>query len=608
MRAFASSVAFCVAMACPTTIRAQQQDNVLIILADDLGVDAVGVYGEGAAPPPTPNLDALAANGVLFRNAYTNPFCSPTRACIQTGRYSMRTGVGKPIPTLPALPPENVLSLAETTLPEMLDAAGSGYSHAAIGKWHLGDDTNGGDLGPNLAGWSHFAGLIQGWSDYYSWPRCVNGVTATSTTYATTQIVDDALAWLQTAPEPWVCYLAFTAPHDPYHAPPAQLHTQNLPGVNPNEQSVPFFKAMVEAMDTEIGRLFTTMGPTLLGRTNVVFLGDNGTPPEVSEPPFSSTRAKGSVYEGGINVPLIVSGPIANGAPREEPALVSAVDLFPTILELCGVEPSVPYVKQDGVSFVPHLQSSGLPPTRKFAFAEKFDDNSLTTTGSVGIRNAKYKLVRAFQAGPPVDELYDLLADPFEQNDLLSQTLTPPQATNYNELKAELSTIRNTSGSFATFGSISCAGSNGPPSISASGSPDIGTTYAVSLQSAAASTQAFLFLGASRTRWHNLELPMSFRSFYGSATSGQHATSSVESDGDRPTRAGSSGCFLWASGETVLPTVTSALGSVTVDVSIPNDPTLVSGETYLTWVVSDPAAPNPHKLTTSNGLIVTAGL
>ena len=69
-------------------------DNILIIIVDDLGVDAVGAYAEGAAPPPTPSLDALAARGVLFRNAWANPVCSATRALIMTGRYSFRTGIG----------------------------------------------------------------------------------------------------------------------------------------------------------------------------------------------------------------------------------------------------------------------------------------------------------------------------------------------------------------------------------------------------------------------------------------------------------------------------------------------------------------------------------
>ena len=231
-----------------------QQDNLLILIADDLGVDNVGCYGEGVNPPPTPNIDGLAARGVMFRNAWSNPVCSATRACLMTGRYATRTGVGWAVSWGRSELPDrkNALPLSETTLPELLDARQSGYAHGAFGKWHLSNKTNGGKLGPNLAGWSHFAGLIEGAATYYWWPRTVNGVTRNSGTYTTTQIVDDALAWIQSAPEPWVAYVAFTAPHAPFHSPPGRLHTRPLPG-RPKVNPIPYYKAMVESMDTEIG-------------------------------------------------------------------------------------------------------------------------------------------------------------------------------------------------------------------------------------------------------------------------------------------------------------------------------------------------------------------
>lgn len=590
-----------------TSLAAAQKDNVLIIIADDLGVDAVGAYAEGVAPPSTPNIDAFAASGVLFRNAWANPFCSPSRACIQTGRYSVRTGVGRPIPTLPGLPAQNVLRLEETTIPEMLDNANSGYAHAAIGKWHLSDNTNGGDLGPNLAGWSHFAGLILGWSDYYTWPRCVNGVTATSTTYSTTQIVDDALAWLSTAPEPWVCYLSFTAPHDPYHAPPANLHSVDLNGLDPEVVQTPFFKAMVEAMDTEIGRLCTTLGPTTMAKTNVVFLGDNGTPPVVSEAPFLPSHAKGSPYEGGVNVPLIVSGPVVGGAPREEAALVTATDVFASVLELCDVAPEVPFVKTDSVSFVPYVRAPGQPPLRSFAYAEVFEDNSFLTTGSAAIRNARYKLIRSYSGGPPVDELYDLDADPFETDNLLAGTLTGPQSTNYNELKVELGHIRSTSGTTTTYGSASCVGSNGNPMATATGTPQIGSAYSVQLQNGAPSSMALLMFGASNQRWGSLELPYPLLQMGRRSNPREHPTGLRSERRDQTNALGGAGCFLWASGEIVLAAITSPSGNATLDINLPNEPTLIAGSIFHAWVIRDPQAPNPFELTTSNGIAVVTG-
>ena len=264
------------------------RDNVLLIVADDLGVNNVGAYRIGTSPPPTPNLDALARRGVLFRAAYANPVCSPTRACIQTGRFSFRTGVGYSVGQ-PFAPP---LSLAEWTLPEVLDRANAGYQNAAIGKWHLSDGSMGA-LAPNLAGWSHYAGFLDGAvSNYSAWPRTVNGVTMQSSTYATTHMVDDALAFTRTAPEPWVCVLNLVAPHSPYHTPPAHLHTYNLAGLNPRTTPLPFYKAAIQAMDTEIGRLLRSLGGAL-GRTDVFFIADNGSPPEVAEAPYSEDRVKG---------------------------------------------------------------------------------------------------------------------------------------------------------------------------------------------------------------------------------------------------------------------------------------------------------------------------
>jgi len=304
------------------------QTNTLIILADDIGVDTIGAYKEGASPAPTPNIDSLAASGVLFRNAYAAPTCSPTRATYHTGRYGFRTGVGWPGQALP---------YSEFTLPEVLDHGK--IAHALIGKWHLasGNDPN----SPNLSGWSHFSGSIPGYfmggQTYFSWRKVVNGKENLVTNYATTENVDDALKWIKSRTGPWVVSLNFNAAHTPLHAPPGSLHTYNLAGKNPNREPIPFFKAMIQAMDTEIGRLLTSLGSSTLARTNVIFLGDNGTAGRTTEPPFQSNHAKFTVYEGGINVPLIVSGPAVASPGREEKALVCTVDLFHTIAELHGL-------------------------------------------------------------------------------------------------------------------------------------------------------------------------------------------------------------------------------------------------------------------------------
>ncbi|MHC5212536.1 MAG: sulfatase-like hydrolase/transferase, partial [Planctomycetota bacterium] len=138
------------------TSQGVSRGNVLIVVADDLGVDMVGAYGEGSDPPPTPVIDSLASQGVLFRNAWSNPVCSPTRAALLTGRPAFRNGIGY---IVDASPNNLALPYAEVTLPEMLAlGTGGNYRSGAFGKWHLGNDSVGGALAPNLAGFDHFAG------------------------------------------------------------------------------------------------------------------------------------------------------------------------------------------------------------------------------------------------------------------------------------------------------------------------------------------------------------------------------------------------------------------------------------------------------------------
>jgi len=569
------------ALALATLGRAQE--NVLIIVADDLGVDAVGAYGEGANPPPTPNIDALAANGVMFRNCWSSPLCSPTRALLQTGRYAFRTGIGTVIQWrggLPALLPE------EVTLPELLDTAQSGYGHAAIGKWHLSNLENGGFLGPNLAGWSYFAGEVPNPTSYLPWTRTVNNVSRKCNRYMTTQNVDDALEWILTAPEPWVCYVSFFAPHRPLHAPPGALHSQNLEGLNPQQNPVPFFRAMVEAMDTEIGRLLGSVSAPVMQRTNVMFMGDNGTDWAVTEPPFVVQHGKGTIYEGGINVPLIVSGPIVGSPGREESALVGLVDLYPTIAAMCGVDQMPSFVKIDGVSFVPHLVAPNQPPTRSTVYSEFFDANPRSPRPAA-IRDQTHKLIRRYEYSPPKDEFYDLVADPFELNDLLGSLPLSAQAMQkFRYLDSELRGLRDTSPRITLFGGEeACVGSRGVPRIAATGQPAMGSSYTVRLAHAYPYQPAFLVTGASASRWGALPLPFAMQLIGGGENCDVRVAIDVNS-------------FM----------LTDGSGGVSASVPVPNSVHLVGATLYHQWLAFDLLAPNnPLNLTTTEGLAARIG-
>lgn len=562
-------------------------NNVLIVIADDLGVDSVGAYGEGTTPPPTPNIDALAARGVLFRNAWANPTCSPTRACLHTGRYSLRTLVGSPI----WIGGQGGLRPEEITLPKALDLGNSGYSHALIGKWHLGFGSSG-ELAPNHAGWSHFAGLLEGAANYSSWLRTENGVSTTSNIYITTAIVDDALAWIQQQSGPWVCCVSFTAPHTPFHIPPAHLHTQNLAGKNPELDPRAFFIAMVEAMDNEIGRLFASLGPAMQ-RTDVVFLGDNGTLGEVTLPPFSRLRSKATPYEGGVNIPLIVAGPAVGSPGREEPALVSAVDLFSSVLELTSVDAAAvipPWVTLDAVSLVPYLAGPGRAPLRQTVFAEQFTGGWSTVhqSGFAIIRDDRFKLIRLnFFGGVSTrrEELYDLAVDPFERVDLLTGPLSTEARQRHTSLGLELERLRRPTGVLHVFGSTDCDGSAGKPSINGSGTPRPGGSYTVHLNNAPAAAPVALLVGSSFTTWGAVPLPF-----------------------DLTRIGGGPSCWLSTSGEIVLPAIAGATGGVDVTLSLVPVPELVGRTVYHSWLVLDPGAPNNALgVTTSNALATVLG-
>lgn len=550
--------------------RAQTLHNVLIIVADDLGVDYVTAYREGSNPAPTPNIDALAKRGVLFRNAWANPSCSPTRACLMTGRYPFRTLVGRWIRYPNNSEPIGTLQAREWSLPEVLDRAQSGYAHACIGKWHINDVKEGLRTPNERGGWSHFAGTMWGQlPDYYAWPRVVNGVEKTSRVYATTQQTDDAIAWIQARKKPWVCSLNYSAPHLPLHRPPASLHTRNLTGLDPGRSPRPFYRAMIEAMDSEIGRLLKALGPAL-ARTNVIFIGDNGSIQNLAEPPFVGSRAKGTPYEGGVNVPLVIAGPAVATPGREVSALVCAVDVFATALELAGALPALPpWVAVDGKSLVPYLKNPSQTPLRKFAFTEQFTGAlwpKPNQNGHATIRNDRYKLIYR-QGGS--NEFYDLQNDPFENTNILKRTLSSVERQNHTALINEIGRLRAPLARFVPFGSGACKGSAGFPSIGASSLPRIGQSYTVTLQGAATIRPTLLLVGLSSRRWGALPLPLDLAAL-----------------GAGP------GCVLSCSGEILMPSLTSPTGSAAWRVTVPRVEALVDHVLFHTWLIADPAAPS----------------
>jgi arylsulfatase A-like enzyme len=409
-------------------------DNVILVIGDDMGVETIRAYGEGDNPAHTPTLDALIENGLLFQNAWAYPLCTPFRASVLTGRHGFRTGVGTVVGgTAAELPYEELI------IPEVLDANPDlGVAHAAIGKWHLSTlRGNNANTAPNRHGFSHYAGSLGVPADYYAWERVVDGQAATSNDYVTSVQVDDALDWVSAQDGPFFLYLAFSAPHAPFHRPPDGMYSQTLPpGVfQRGMDATPYFLAAIEALDHELGRLLDSMDPAQRARTNVIFMGDNGSPGQAVQAPFERLRSKSTLYQGGIWTPLLVSGPAVSEPGRVEDAPVSSVDLFATVLELLGVEPQNWASQTDSLSLLPYLQEPGRPPLRDWTFSEQFDGADRPEEDGKAIRDARYKYLR-FDDGRRA--LYDLEADPYEDRNLLEGELDADASAALDRLEEQL--------------------------------------------------------------------------------------------------------------------------------------------------------------------------
>jgi len=231
-------------------------------------------------------------------------------------------------------------------------------------------------------------------------------------------------------------WLAFNAPHKPFHKPPNPLHSYaflsgTVSDINTNTR--PYFEATVEAMDTEIGRLLTNISLT---NTTVIFVGDNGTALEVIQPPFFTNRAKGTLYDGGIHVPLIIAGAGVNNPGRESSALVHCVDLYATILALAGVNTQTlpAHLTFDSRSLVPVLASTNPAVGPRIVLSEYFGPASDPTVAGRAVQGERYKLIQ-FRSG--TNEFYHLASDPQELTNLLAGALSPQAQAAYNFLSIQ---------------------------------------------------------------------------------------------------------------------------------------------------------------------------
>jgi len=393
--------------------------NILFIIADDLGIDALFSSDYGISvntQPNTPNLELLKQDGVSFLNTWATPQCTTTRASVMSGKYGIKSGVRNV--------PDNLETSNTSLFTYLNNNLTTNYAKAVIGKWHISNPIN--INHPFEHGVNHYEGVISGTiNDYYLWDKVdENGQTSEINEYITQHFTNSAINWISNQTDPWFLWLAHIAPHSPFHTPPVGTFSQNITGNRSR------FLAAIESLDYYIGELLNSMDQETRDNTIIIFIGDNGSPNGVGRY-FPSGHHKASMYEGGLRVPMIISG---NKIVRKgvlESGIAQVNDIYATIVELIsndlegGIYNS--YSLQDALNSTNSI-------TRPYIYSD-YIDNGIEFWA---IRNNTHKLIEN-ESG--TIEFYDLIND-LEEEDNLIGSLTPQQSLILEELQNEATIIR----------------------------------------------------------------------------------------------------------------------------------------------------------------------
>jgi len=381
---------------------AAEQPNLVIFYADDLGWGETGC--QGCKDIPTPNIDAIAANGVRFTQGYVAAtYCSPSRAGLMTGRYPTRFGH-----EFNSVANVTGLHLKETTLADRLKALG--YATACIGKWHLGMKP---EYRPTKRGFDEFFGTLAN-TPYYH-PRNfvdsrisddVREITDDSF-YTTDAYAERSLDWLEkNKSKPKFLYLPFNAQHAPLEAPKKYLDRHT----NIADEKRKLFAAMMSGMDDAIGRVMAKIRE--LGQednTIFFFIGDNGGPTASTTSFNGGLRGfKMTTFEGGPRVPFLAQwkGKFQAGKTYDFP--VMNLDVLPTVVTAAGGKVEASW-KLDGVDLLPYVTGANKSrphETMYWRYGPQW-----------AVRHGDMKLVVS-QGGSGKPELYNLAEDRAESKDL----------------------------------------------------------------------------------------------------------------------------------------------------------------------------------------------
>lgn len=428
------SLSICLALSasalCASAARAEEKPNVLFIFLDDFGWRDAGFMGSDFYE--TPNLDALAARGMVFTNAYAGAAnCAPSRACLLSGQYSPRHEIynvgttrrgNKKHGRLMHIPGTDTLRKDIRTWAHCVHDAG--YRTGTIGKWHLSNDPLPYGFDFNFAG-THSGSPPRGY--YPPHGNIPELKDAPKDEYLTNRLTDEAIKFIGKEPDkPWFLYLTHFAVHTPIQGEPELVKKCNAkaPG---DLHDHPVMAAMIESVDTGVGRIVDALDK--LGQTDntiIVFSSDNGGyGPATSMKPLKGY--KGTYYEGGIREPMFIVWPGVTRPGSTCDVPVINVDLFPTFCEMTGA--TLPDQPVDGINLRPLLeqQSDEALDSRSLfwhfpAYLQSYQrineqrDPLFRSRPCSIIRNGKWKLHEYYEDGGL--ELYDLESDPGEAKNL----------------------------------------------------------------------------------------------------------------------------------------------------------------------------------------------
>ena len=420
---------------------ADRKPNVLVILTDDQGFGELGATGNPVVH--TPHIDRFASQSVSLTNFHVMPVCSPTRACLMTGRYYYRTGVTDTYLGRSMMHPD------ETTLAEML--AAGGYRTGIFGKWHLGDNypMRAMDKGFQESLVLNGGGLAQPGDPpdpvdergaYFNATLRRNGTWVKTKGYVSDVLAAAAAEFIaRKSDQPFFVYLPFNCPHSPHQVPddyrrrydgkdfsaaafPKKGHPM---AAKNNPEDLARVYGMIENIDDNVGRLLAKLEELKLAdNTIVVLFSDNGCQKHNGyNAGFQGW--KGTPLEGGIHQFCFIRWPAELKAGRQVDRIAASIDLAPTLLDLCGVA-KPERVKFDGVSLAPLLRGEQVAWPDRTLFFQWHRGDAPQRYRNFAVRSQDWKLVQPLGAeekwdGKTAFQLYDMAHDPLEMHDLAAE-------------------------------------------------------------------------------------------------------------------------------------------------------------------------------------------